>query len=476
MRQILITVAGRNSAGKSLIAKKVAEALGLNVVKSYATRKPRPEELQKGLENCDHIFVSDEEYDKLENITAETEINGARYCTTQEILDNSDIYVIDPKGIKDLKERCGSRYKLLQFYIYADADKRAARFVARGETKAKFEAREQSENEQFIDYENNHGWDIIIYNNWDIDTAVKTMLGYVRPIMTPVIEARQKQADEEFEKMMNPPAEEKVEDAPADKQADEQAGMKEQQSDEPENVNEQAKAAPVDEESNKETGDEDSQTEESEAESEHVEDEADDSEEQQNEEPETEKLPAEEPKDIEEQQAESEMPEEDGEEFEECQQEGASDDSSKASASTEANNDPFSLDFDDEDKDFMNMPAGVDAESDESDDADVDNTDDSANESNSDAANQFSLDDFDDPDEEDTDSSDEPEKPEEHEEPDNVPEKEIKPVEEPVDESTSEPEENPAEENTDNASKGLEESGESSDDEEDDDGEAILID
>lgn len=474
MRQILITVAGRNSAGKSLIAKKVAEALGLNVVKSYATRKPRPEELQKGLENCDHIFVSDEEYDKLENITAETEINGARYCTTQEILDNSDIYVIDPKGIKDLKERCGSRYKLLQFYIYADADKRAARFVARGETKAKFEAREQSEDEQFCDYENNHGWDIIIYNNWDIDTAVKTMLGYVRPIMTPVIEARQKQADEEFEKMMNPPAEEKVEDAPADKQADEQAGMKEQQSEEPENVNEQAEAAPVDEEPDKETGDEDSQTEESEAESEHVEDVSDDAGKQMNE-PDEEKSETKEPP-AEEQQAESEIPEEDDEELEECQQEGASDDSSKASASTEANNDPFSLDFDDEDKDFMNMPAGVDAESDESDDADVDNTDDSANESNSDAANQFSLDDFDDPDEEDTDSSDEPEKPEEHEEPDNVPEKEIKPVEEPVDESTSEPEENPAEENTDNASKGLEESGESSDDEEDDDGEAILID
>lgn len=414
MRQILITVAGRNSAGKSLIAKKVAEALGLNVVKSYATRKPRPEELQKGLENCDHIFVSDEEYDKLENITAETEINGARYCTTQEILDNSDIYVIDPKGIKDLKERCGSRYKLLQFYIYADADKRAARFVARGETKAKFEAREQSEGEQFCDYENNHGWDIIIYNNWDIDTAVKTMLGYVRPIMTPVIEARQKQADEEFEKMMNPPAEEKVEDAPADKQADEQAGMKEQQSEEPE----------------------------------------------------TEKLPAEEPKDIEEQQAESEMPEEDGEEFEEYQSEGFSDDDSEASDSSEPNNDLFSLDFDDEDEDFMDMPAGVDEEKNE----------DSADESNSDAADPFSLDDFDNPDEEDTDSSDKPEKPEEHEEPDDVPEKETKPVEEPVDESTSEPAENPAEENTDNASKVLEESGESSDDEEDDDGEAILID
>lgn len=429
MRQILITVAGRNSAGKSLIAKKVAEALGLNVVKSYATRKPRPEELKKGLENCDHIFVSDEEYDKLENITAETEINGARYCTTQEVLDNSDIYVIDPKGIKDLKERCGSRYKILQFYIYADADKRAARFVARGETKAKFEAREQSEDEQFCNYENNHGWDIIIYNNWDIDTAVKTMLGYVRPIMTPVIEARQKQAEEEFEKMMNPPAEEKVEDAPAD----EQAGMKEQQEEEP-------KA-------------EDEQTEEPEEEK-----------------SETEESPAEE------QQTESKMPEEDGEELEECQQEDASDDSSEASASTEANDDPFSLDFDDEDEDFMNIPAGVDAESDESDGADVDNDEDSADENNSDAADPFSLDDFDDTDKEDTDSSDEPEKPEEHEEPDDVPEEEAEPVEEPVEESTSEPAENPAEENPDNVSEIQEEPEESSDEEDDDDGEAILID
>lgn len=453
MRQILITVAGRNSAGKSLIAKKVAEALGLNVVKSYATRKPRPEELQKGLENCDHIFVSDEEYDKLENITAETEINGARYCTTQEILDNSDIYVIDPKGIKDLKERCGSRYKLLQFYIYADANKRAARFVARGETKAKFEAREQSEDEQFIDYENNHGWDIIIYNNWDIDTAVKTMLDYVRPIMTPVIEARQKQAEEEFEKMMNPPAEEKVEDAPIE----EQAGMKEQQEDEPKAKGEQTEDAPAEKVSDKETGDEDSQTEESEAESEHVEDESDDSEEQQNEEPETEKLPAEEPEYIEEQQTESEMQKEDGEELEEFQNEDFSDDDSEASDSSEPNNDPFSLDFDDEDEDFLDMPAGIDKEKNE----------DNADEDNSDAADPFSLDDFDNHDEENTDSSDEPKK---SEEPDNIPEDESEPAEEPMDESTNETE-NPA-----NASEIQEESKESSDDEEDDDGEAILID
>lgn len=465
MKQLLITVAGRNGSGKSLIAKKVAEALGLNVVKSYATRKPRPEELQKGLENCDHIFVSDEEYDKLENITAETEINGARYCTTQEILNNSDIYVIDPKGIKDLKERCGSRYKILQFYIYADADKRAARFVARGESKAKFEAREQSEDEQFNDYENSHGWDIIIYNNWDIDTAVKTMLGYVRPIMTPVIEARQKQAEEEFEKMMNPPAEEKVEDAPIE----EQAGMKEQQEDEPKAKGEQTEDAPAEKVSDKETGDEDCQAKAEDEQVEDISDEETDDSEKQAEEPEKES-PAEEL------QAESEMSEEDGGKLEECQQEDASDDSSETSTSTKANDDPFSLDFDDEDEDFMNMPAGVDAESDESDGADVDNNEDSTDENKSDAADPFSLDDFDDTDKEDTDSSDEPEKPEEGEKPDeehdNVPEEESEPVEEHVDKSTSEP----ADENPGNASEIQEEPEESSDEEDDDDGEAILID
>ena len=459
MKQLLITVAGRNSAGKSLIAKKVAEALGLNVVKSYATRKPRPEELQKGLENCDHIFISDEEYDKLENITAETEINGARYCTTQDILDKSDIYVIDPKGIKDLKERCGNRYKILQFYIYADADKRAARFVARGETKAKFEAREQSEDEQFCDYENNHGWDIIIYNNWDIDTAVKTMLGYVRPIMTPVIEARQKQAEEGFEKMMNPPVKEKQDDEPAD----EQAGMKEQQEKAPKAENEQTEDVPAEEMPDKEACSKDSHTEEPEADGEQVEDEVDDSEEQQNEEPETEKLPAEKPEDIEEQQAESEMQKEDGEKLEEYQNEGVSNDDSEAPDSSKPSNDPFSLDFDDEDEDFMDMPAGVDKEKNE----------DNAAEDNSDAADPFSLNDFDNPDEENTNSSDEPEK---FEKPDDIPEDESEPAEEPVDETVSEPVETPAEENPGNVSETQEEPEKSSDDKEDDDGEAILID
>ena len=41
----IITIAGRTAAGKSIIAKKLAERLGLTVLKSYTTRAPRPDEI-----------------------------------------------------------------------------------------------------------------------------------------------------------------------------------------------------------------------------------------------------------------------------------------------------------------------------------------------------------------------------------------------------------------------------------------------
>ena len=63
----IITIAGRTAAGKSIIAKKLAERLGLTVLKSYTTRAPRPDEIANPAD-ADHIFVSEAEYDKLTDI------------------------------------------------------------------------------------------------------------------------------------------------------------------------------------------------------------------------------------------------------------------------------------------------------------------------------------------------------------------------------------------------------------------------
>lgn len=88
---------GKSASGKTTIANML-EADGYTQVSSYTTRPPRYES------EIGHTFVSDEEYDKLENIVASTLYNGYRYCTTLEQLQKVDIYVVDIEGVRTLME------------------------------------------------------------------------------------------------------------------------------------------------------------------------------------------------------------------------------------------------------------------------------------------------------------------------------------------------------------------------------------
>lgn len=178
----IITIAGRTAAGKSIIAKKLAERLGLTVLKSYTTRAPRPDEIANPAD-ADHIFVSEAEYDKLTGIIAETCINGNRYCTTKEILKDSDCYVIDPDGLSYLKKNLEPGFRLAQFYVYADEDIRKKRFMERGKSESEFRVRSDAEDKQFADYEDEHGYDIIIFNNGNIEDAVDIIESYVKLII-----------------------------------------------------------------------------------------------------------------------------------------------------------------------------------------------------------------------------------------------------------------------------------------------------
>ena len=178
----IITIAGRTAAGKSIIAKKLAERLGLTVLKSYTTRTPRPDEIANPAD-ADHIFVSEAEYDKLTDIIAETCINGNRYCTTKEILKDSDCYVIDPDGLSYLKKNLEPGFRLAQFYVYADEDIRKKRFMERGKSESEFRVRSDSEDKQFEAYEDEHGYDIIIFNNGNIEDAVDIIESYVKLII-----------------------------------------------------------------------------------------------------------------------------------------------------------------------------------------------------------------------------------------------------------------------------------------------------
>lgn len=180
-KPIKFLVIGRTASGKSTIVKKVCEELGLKQVKSLTTRPARPGEVNNP--ECDHYFVSDDEFQMIINqkgCAAYTEINGFKYATTFEELNNSDIYVIDPNGVDSLKFACGDRYKFVEIYVrvpYATAKKR---YMERGGTAVGFKERYDKESDQFKKYENDQAFDYHILNDGSIEESVEMMCRYIK--------------------------------------------------------------------------------------------------------------------------------------------------------------------------------------------------------------------------------------------------------------------------------------------------------
>lgn len=177
---------GRTCAGKTSLAKAVADSLNMKVVKSYTTRPMREEESEH---NSDHIFVSDDEVKLFQGkIAAYTEINGYKYFVTRDMVMNSDIYVVDPNGYKMLAEnikRKNMKIKLIPIYIDVDVADQERRYRARGNTRNEFWERYKSESEQFDIFEE----EMIIYNrkhtyvyrikNVDFHYSVKLIEEYI---------------------------------------------------------------------------------------------------------------------------------------------------------------------------------------------------------------------------------------------------------------------------------------------------------
>lgn len=100
MKKIFLIV-GESGTGKDTVVNYLCGKYGYNRVKSYTTRPARGTET----DDASHIFVTDEEFDALTDIVAYTEFNGYRYCATAKQLDEADLYIIDPNGIRYLKDK-----------------------------------------------------------------------------------------------------------------------------------------------------------------------------------------------------------------------------------------------------------------------------------------------------------------------------------------------------------------------------------
>ena len=131
----IVLIVGESGSGKSTICDELTKRYGLKQVKSYTTR-PRRSEDEDG-----HTFISDEEFNKLENVCAYTYFDNYDYCATREQIDNSDLYIVNPWGIEYFMKTYNGRKIPMVVYIYADKRTRRKRMAKRGDKEYKIRQR-----------------------------------------------------------------------------------------------------------------------------------------------------------------------------------------------------------------------------------------------------------------------------------------------------------------------------------------------
>ena len=158
----LLLIMGRTASGKDMLVNKLTERTGLKQLISYTTRERRAGEGET------HIFISDEEYQALENsgqIAAFTQIGQYRYCCTINQLYENDVYVIDPIGVQHLRELNLPGLRLVTAFVNVPDDIREHRALnLRKDDKAKFRTRSFAEREQFRDMLKNADFDYSVSN------------------------------------------------------------------------------------------------------------------------------------------------------------------------------------------------------------------------------------------------------------------------------------------------------------------------
>ena len=165
MKTVILLV-GETCCGKDTIASML-EKDGYKVLKSYTTRPNRTKEKDT------HIFIKPEDiYQYKNNFIAYTKIGDYEYFSTKQQLFNSDIYIIDPNGIKYLKSKINN-IKFVVIYINVDEKERLKRAEQiRKDNKKEIVKRFMAEKHQFDEFKINAGFDYSV-KNYDLEKSYR---------------------------------------------------------------------------------------------------------------------------------------------------------------------------------------------------------------------------------------------------------------------------------------------------------------
>jgi len=165
-KKILLT--GMSCSGKDSLTT-LLEHDEYKILKSYTTRPRRQNE------GDTHIFITKDKVDQYkDDMIAYTRIGDYQYFATKQQLIDSDIYTIDPEGVKYLK----SKVKDIDFivvYINVSEEERKDRALhIRKDNIEEIEKRFKAEKKQFDEFKFNAEFDYSICNN-DLVKAYKIL-------------------------------------------------------------------------------------------------------------------------------------------------------------------------------------------------------------------------------------------------------------------------------------------------------------
>ena len=130
MSKPLIILVGASGSGKSTIANKLERKYGYISLKSYTTRAMRNDPNDA----LTHTFISPDRVSEFKNdIIVDTIFNGAYYFATQKQLDTSDTYIVDKKGLIELKKKYHNR-EIISIYLDVSPEIVAKRMEQRGDS------------------------------------------------------------------------------------------------------------------------------------------------------------------------------------------------------------------------------------------------------------------------------------------------------------------------------------------------------
>lgn len=163
-------LAGPSGSGKSSVARELTQRYGLKEVWSYTERPPRFDG-EPG-----HIFVTPEQFDAAGKMCAFTLYDGYRYGVPESAIEENDIYVIDPTGIRYMWERYSGSKEVVVIAIYAPQEERAERMLERGDTPEAVKERLQFDVKEF---ENLHIMADAWFSNRNLEETVKAVYAYM---------------------------------------------------------------------------------------------------------------------------------------------------------------------------------------------------------------------------------------------------------------------------------------------------------